>query len=273
MRAPSVRTTRFEGSAPRWRDRLTALSRPLYFFGGNGHADIRVQEARSIGLREGWFDLINVPYPSARSFDDLLEQLGSSEWATRPEGGWIYATGIGALVALSLRSKGAIRDIPLVLQGGVLWGLERRWFPKIMRIGPMPRLLASAFRSSWIRAHFVDKHFRSTPSPEFVEQFFDGYDDADAFANWFEWLRPDLLRRLENAFRSDPSALDNIRVWWGEKDTVVGPEELRVTQSALGVDWPLETFPTWGHYPMIDDPLTWSREVGLVLASAEAVSR
>ena len=62
---------------------------------------------------------------------------------------------------------------------------------------------------------------------------------------------------MERQFRAHPEALENITVWRGGRDRVVGLKELRWTEEALGVRWPVQTFPEWGHYPMMDDPQGW----------------
>ena len=60
------------------------------------------------------------------------------------------------------------------------------------------------------RRRFAAKHFHTTPSPAFLERFFDGYDDPEAFAAWFDWLTPALLRKLERELAARPSALDDL---------------------------------------------------------------
>lgn len=246
----------------------------VLILGGNGHAPVRLEAARARLVELGSpFEIVELRYPRADTFDELLVGLESAIDAA-PEGAPLYATGIGGLVALALRARGALRSgvagspRRLVLQGAVLWGLESRWFPRIMRIGPAPRWLAAAFRSSLVQRRFAARHFRSSPAPEFLREFFAGYDDAGAFASWFDWLTPALLRRLEVELPRSPGALDGIELWWGEQDTVVGLEEARVTERALGVRLPVRTFPEWGHYPMIDDPEGWVREVSGVVADA-----
>jgi pimeloyl-ACP methyl ester carboxylesterase len=246
----------------------------VLFLAGNGHDPVRLEPVRAVLEREERFELVVLEYASVETFDALLESLESQtrRIASKHDIRLVYATGIGALVALALRARGSLQDWPLVLQGGVLWGLEQRWFPRIMRIGPMPRLLAFAFGNKLIRARFAAKHLNSERSPEFLERFFEGYRDARAFENWFRWLTPALLRHLEQKLIGNPPALANIQAWWGEHDHVVGPEELRVTERALNFEFQLRRFAGWGHYPMIDDPEGWTREVSDVLEKAGALS-
>ena len=44
-----------------------------------------------------------------------------------------------------------------------------------------------------------------------------------------------------------------------------------MTERALGHTFPLETFSDWGHYPMIDDPVGWAREVARALEAARSL--
>lgn len=241
---------------------------------GNGHHPVRLEGARAtLRSRGAPFELAELAYPRADSFDALLESLAVSTeaWGAGRPLAPVYATGIGGLVALSLRARGALLGRPLVLQGAVLWGLEGRLFPRVMRVGPMPRLLAAAFTLGAVRRHFARRHFLVPHDPDWTERFFAGYADAQAFADWFDWLTPRLLRELERELPRTPGALDDIEFWWGERDTVVGVEELRVSERALGTSFPLRTFPAWGHYPMCDDPEGWITEVSRVVDTAGAL--
>jgi pimeloyl-ACP methyl ester carboxylesterase len=141
-----------------------------------------------------------------------------------------------------------------------------------MRFPGLPRLLAAAFRLGVVRRRFVARHFLKEHPREFIDAFFAGYHDAGAFASWFDWLRPGLLRRLEGEIARSPAALEGVEAWWGGRDHVVTVEELRHTERALGVSVPLRVFPQWGHYPMIDDPEGWVAEVERVVAAPRDVS-
>jgi pimeloyl-ACP methyl ester carboxylesterase len=102
-------------------------------------------------------------------------------------------------------------------------------------------------------------------------RFFEGYARCSALPDFFAWLTPDLLRRLEADFAARPEALGNIAVWWGERDTIVPVKELAWTEAALGVTWPVRLFPAWGHYPMIDDPSSWVRALSDAVEAASSL--
>lgn len=254
----------------------------LLFFGGNGHSSARLDAARRAqgDLDAPRIELASVPYPGfegrprAPDFETFLDSVAevcSSRLARDPARRTVvYATGVGGLLVLSLRARGALRDVPVVLQAPVLWGLERRWMPRLMRLGLAQIALRRAFASPLFQRRFASKHFRVPPPPEVLRAFFDGYARCAALPDFFEWLTPALLRRLEARHAEDPALLDGVRVLWGEDDTVVPPRELAWTERALGVKLDVTLVPGWGHYPMIDDPAGWLREVSRV-AGAGAI--
>jgi hypothetical protein len=251
----------------------------VLFFGGNGHCAARLAAVRAV-LDKGPaapFELVDLPYPgfegrpSAAGREAFLEACAraASPMAAR-EDVLVYATGIGALFAVTLRARRQLGTHPLVLQGPVLWGLERRWMPRIARAGlasVIPRLFAwPSFQRDFVRRHFV-----TTPDDAARSAFFDGYARCTAAADLFRWCGPSWLREVERTVARDPGGLDGTFVWWGARDRVVGPSELRWTERALGVRWPERAFEAWGHYPMIDDPEGWVRAVAATVPAGPAV--
>lgn len=248
----------------------------VLFLGGNGHAPWRLRAACSVLEREFGevLALHDVPLAGfdgrsrASSFEDFLDQLEQQVARLGGElpGTTIYATGVGGLYALGLRARGRLASTPLILQGPVLWGLEQRRFPRIMRALPAgPQLLQRLFRVPAVQRRFARKHFERELEPTELNSFFEGYERATSFADMFDWLTPEWLRSMEQQLGEHPEALDGIEFWWGELDHVVGPDELERTERALGRSFPVRRFPGWGHYPMIDDPVGWARELARVV--------
>ncbi|HEY1375561.1 MAG TPA: alpha/beta hydrolase [Gemmataceae bacterium] len=254
------------------------MSRQVVFFGGNGHAAARLAPARAALARAGSpFALREVEYPGfedrprAATFDDFLDalipQVAEADGETL-----LHGTGIGGLIALCLRARGVAVGVPLLLQAPILWGLERRWFPRLMRLGLAP-LIGPVFRRRWFQRRFMRKQFLRPPPPELQAAFFAGYDRCTAAADFFRWLTPALLRRLERAFADRPAARNQVRVWWGRRDAVVSLDELEATPVAMRAGWPVRVFPDWGHYPMVESPEAWVEAVGNELAAVEPVPR
>jgi pimeloyl-ACP methyl ester carboxylesterase len=238
----------------------------VVFLGGNGHCAARLAGAREALVREG-LRLIDLRYPGfegrarAKDLEAFLE-IVSDEVNASHEGhlpAIVYATGIGGLIALCLRARGELLDVPLLLQAPVLWGLEHRWMPRLMRLRAAQAAVSRVFAADLFQRRFVRRHFMRPPSPEATAAFFDGYARCAALPDLFAWLTPDLLRHLERQLAAQPGSLRRVSVWWGGRDRVVTPREMKWTERALGTIWPLSVFPDWGHYPMLDEPAAWAR--------------
>lgn len=261
------------------------MERRVFYLGGNGHCAARLAPARAALARLSLtqqvrpFELVDVPYPGfegrprALDFETFLTTVAAvvtSANEVREE--LVYATGIGGLLALCIRARGEWRERPLLFQAPVLWGLEHRLMPKVMRLGCARFLLGRLFATSFFQARFVRRQFEKPLAPETRAAFFEGYARCTALPDFFAWLTPRLLRRLEVQLASRREALNDITVWWGGQDQVVDLRELDWTEKALRARWPLRTFPSWGHYPMLDEPEDWVRALDHVLAEPGALS-
>jgi pimeloyl-ACP methyl ester carboxylesterase len=261
------------------------MDRRLLYLGGNGHCTARLAPARTALARLtdetplASFDLVEAPYPGfegrprAHDLEQFLNALSASIEAAggRAKTAILYGTGIGGLFALCLRARGEWMETPLLLQAPVLWGLEHRLMPRVMRFAPARRVLGFLFASAWFQRHFAARQFERPLAPEARDAFFAGYASCAALPDLFAWVTPRLLRRLEVQFAAHPEALRRIECWWGGRDRVVSLQELAWTEKALGTRWPVRTFPHWGHYPMIDEPEEWVRALSDVLATPESI--
>ena len=234
--------------------------------GGNGHSAARLAPAQQVlaGRADAPFALVDVPYPGfeerprAQCLDAFLDGVNAFVVARAREGcAVVYGTGIGGLLALCLRARGQLLNIPIIMQGPVLWGLEKRLMPRVLRFPPAQSLLLPLFTTRPFQRRFVGKYFTHPPSDAMQQAFFDGYARCTAAPDFFRWLTPDLLRGLEHDFAAHPERLNDITMWWGRQDKVVGLSELHWTEAALKRQFPLQTFDRWGHYPLIDDAEDW----------------
>ena len=234
--------------------------------GGNGHCAARLLAARAAleGMPEP-LTLFDIPYPgfegrpAAGTFDGFLDSLAGYFHALTGEGHLVYGHGIGGLFALCLRARGELLSTPLLLQGPVLWGLERRMMPRLMRLAPLRAQLPLLFQNRAFQDRFVRRYFLRPLSETMHRDFFAGYAQCAALSDFFRWLNPSLLRELEQGFKTHPDRLKNLLVWIGEKDRVVGMNEVLWARAALGAWIPVGAISDWGHYPMLDDPKDWIR--------------
>ena len=257
-------------------------SRPtVLYFGGNGHAPVRLDAARTLLAAvpdDRRLDIVDVIYPgfagraAARDFEGFLRGIEDAVHTVldRRDDVFVHATGVGAMVVLAMRARDVLIGRRTVFLGPVLWGLERRRFPQLMRIPLVGRVAEGLLRLPPMQRRFERTHFRHPVTREFSEAFFAGYSQCRHFTDLFRWFTPSFLRQLEIDLASRDGALDDIELWWGAGDSVVGEREADVTDAALGVSWPRRTFPEWGHYPMIDDAPRWVEELQRALATAPA---
>jgi pimeloyl-ACP methyl ester carboxylesterase len=251
------------------------MRRIILHLGGNGHASVRLEPARR-ALGRVWPDveLVDVPYPGfegrpgVASWEGFLDDLARSIRSLEVQPLAAYASGVGALVALGLRARGELEGVPLIFQGAVLWGLEERWFPWLMRFRPARGWLQAAFAIPRFQRRFARKQFQVEHDPAMLARFFEGYAACSAFGDFFDWLAPGYLRTLEQAFAARPDRFQGVTVWLGGRDHVVGLAEVEATRRAIAVDWPVVTFPTWGHYPALDVPEEWADALRRALAPA-----
>jgi alpha-beta hydrolase superfamily lysophospholipase len=235
------------------------MSARVTFFGGNGHCAARLDAARRAAAGGG-IEIDEVAYPGfeGRPRAETLEAFLNAAARAADGATFVYATGIGGLIALALRARGALAGARLVLQAPVLWGLEHRLMPRLMRQAAVRRAAQALFTSRAFQAAFARRYFERPLSADERAAFFDGYARCAAMTDLFASFTPAFLRDLETRLHADPTPREPIEVWWGGRDRVVTPDELRFTERALGVRWPVRAFPAWGHYPMIDVPAEWA---------------
>jgi pimeloyl-ACP methyl ester carboxylesterase len=247
------------------------------FLGGNGHSTERLEPARR-AINELGLPLVidDAPYPGFEnrprvgSFEEFLDVTASLTLLPIPT--IIYGTGIGGLIALSLRARGIWKSLPLLLQAPVLWGLERRLMPRIMRLG-LARYYDRITSARVWQNHFARTRFLKPLSPEMRKAFFGGFAQCRCGGDFFDWLTPALLRSLERRHAETPAVFDNVHFWWGARDRVVSLEELSVSNKALRTSFSPRVFAEWGHYPMIDSPGEWVKEVNDAVATIGAIPR
>jgi pimeloyl-ACP methyl ester carboxylesterase len=238
--------------------------RGVLFLGGNGHCSARLAPARP-ALAAAQVDLVELLYPGfdgrprANDLEAFLQGVSEQAKTAVGNGAVVYATGIGGLIALCLRARGDLLRAPLLLQAPVLWGLERRLMPRLMRLRVARAAASRLFATAAFQRRFVRRHFMRATSDETRAAFFEGYARCAAFPDLVAWFTPGFLRHLGTRLVEKPETLQRVSVWWGGRDRIVTTDELRLTEASLGTTWPLRVFPDWGHYPMIDDPDGWAR--------------
>ncbi len=256
------------------------LMRVVLFFGGNGHAGARLAPARAVldGMgKDAPFEIVAIPYPgfegrpSASDREAFLDACAgaASRWAARDDV-LVYATGIGALFAVALRAQRRLAAHPLPPPGSRSVG-PRAALDAANRSGRAGTRHPTPVRLAPLPAPLRPPSLRRAPHPRADVGVLRGVRTMRGHRRPVPLVPPVLAARPRGSGRCGPAALAGVEVWWGGRDRVVGPSELRWTERAIGVRWPERTFAAWGHYPMIDDPEGWVRALAATATTGPAV--
>ena len=186
---------------------------------------------------------------SVRDYADWIVEHIAAE--SRPR--VLLGTGIGGSFALDAAQRHAERIDGLLLHAPVGTRLDTRLFPRLMRRPAIRRLGRRLIASPWTRPLFRRLLFREALPRDYVRRFFEAYRHCAAFEQMFEIIHPawfDGLRPVEL-----PAAL-----LWGERERVLHVDQLEDYRRLL--DEPeIRRVPGWDHFPMIEQPEEFIREV------------
>jgi pimeloyl-ACP methyl ester carboxylesterase len=163
--------------------------------------------------------------------------------------------GIGGSIALQLGQREARDADALILHAPVGPLLDRRRFPRLMRLPGMRGLVRGllvnrALRPWWTRKLF-DGASPEGPMPQADrDAFFAGYAHCAAFAAMFDLITPAWFAALR------PIDLPGV-LWWGERDGVLRSGHAELLRPLLPRARVLIE-PGWAHFPMLDRPRAYA---------------
>ncbi|MBY0374429.1 MAG: alpha/beta hydrolase [Bryobacteraceae bacterium] len=161
--------------------------------------------------------------------------------------------GIGGSLALEFLQHHAPALDAVILHAPVGAHLDRRLFPKLMSLPGARRLGQSLFASPLTRPLFRRLLFSRPVPADFLDRFFDEYDQCTAFGQMFDLITARWFASLA------PVSLPAFLVW-GERERVLSADQLPaflrllpLAESRLVSDW--------DHFPMIEQPEEYAREI------------
>ncbi len=167
----------------------------------------------------------------------------------------LLGTGIGGSMILEYVQHYASHVAGIILHAPVGTRLDSRRFPWLMSLPGMKALGQYVFSSPITRPIFKRLLFADhTQIPEnYLNRFFDEYRRSEAFgqmfdiitANWYDNLQPSSI----------PTAL-----LWGERERVLSMDHVADYQELLP-DNIVRIIPDWDHFPMIEQPEEYAKEV------------
>ena len=168
----------------------------------------------------------------------------------------VLGHGVGGAIALELAQVAAPAIDGLVLHAPVGARLRSRRFPRLMALPGARALGRRAFAARGLRPLWRRLLFTRPVPPERLERFFAEYADSPSFARLFDLVTPEWFESLRPVHV--PAAL-----LWGERDRVLDVDQVGDFRPLL--PGCLVSLPgRWGHFPMIEDPEAYAREVAAV---------
>jgi pimeloyl-ACP methyl ester carboxylesterase len=186
------------------------------------------------------------------AFAQHLERLVDAE----PRPRLLLGHGIGASIALELAQTSPGSADGFIFHAPVGARLESRWFPRLMRLPGARTLGRRLFAASLLRPFWRARLFRHPVPASYLERFFEEYRSCAVFGSMFDLLTAEWFRGLK--------PIDaKTALLWGERDSVLGVDQAAAFRPLL--PGALVSFPgRWGHFPMIDAPEAYAREIAAI---------
>ena len=226
---------------------------------GNGGGGFRFDLSKSLFSKN-----INFYSPSLPGFDCKKKQTKSltiKEYANwlgdyllkikRPN--IIMGHGLGGVFVLEFLQKYAHLVDGVILHSIVGANLNKRIFPKLMKLPKIAFLVKILIASPLFRPFISKKFFQTKIDPNYERMFFEAFGKCEAFENMFQIINYSWFKALS------PINLPTTFLW-GEKDWILKPNEINEFQKLFSNSSKL-IIPDWDHFPMIDQPDSYALEI------------
>lgn len=226
---------------------------------GNGGGAFRFARAEPFVPDEVSFRPITLPgfadvprdpaLKNLADYADLLRDTLSDE----PRPVVLLGHGIGGSIALEFVQRHANAIDALILHAPVGARLDSRRFPKLMKPRPV-RELAKLIISSKPTRPLIKRLLFDGPVPDwYADRFFEEYRRCTVFSQMFDLITADWFDDLE------PARIPSVLLW-GENERVLNVDHIR-DYEALLPDAERRIVPDWDHFPMIEHPKEYAREI------------
>lgn len=226
---------------------------------GNGGGGFRFDMAKSLFPKN-----INFNNPTLPGFDiknKTAERLSINEYADwladymrniqRPS--ILMGHGLGGVFILEFLQKHAALVDGVILHSIVGANLNKRIFPKLMKLPGVAFIAKNLIASSLFRPIFRRRFFQNKIDSNFEKIFFDAFGKCEAFESMFHQIDYSWFKKL---IPIDVPAT----FLWGEKDWILKPSEINELKKIFPCHSKL-IIPGWDHFPMIDQPESYAFEV------------
>lgn len=170
-----------------------------------------------------------------------------------PRPNFIMGHGLGGVFVLEFLQKYAYLIDGVILHSIVGANLNKRIFPKLMKLPKVAFLIKSLIANPTFRPIISKKFFQNKIDSNYEKIFFEAFGKCEVFENMFQLINYSWFKSLSKIH------LPTIFLW-GEKDWILKPNEIRELQSIFSNSSKI-IIPDWDHFPMIDKPESYAYEI------------
>ena len=226
---------------------------------GNGGGGFRFDLVRPL-----FPDNVNFHNPSLPGFDcnkKHTKKLTIKEYADWladyisdiPRPNILMGHGLGGVFILEFLQKYSYLVDGVILHSIVGANLNKRIFPKLMKLPKVAFLIKNLIASPAFRPIISRKFFQNKIDSNYEKLFFEAFGKCEVFENMFQIINYSWFRSLSKIH------LPTIFLW-GEKDWILSPNEINELQSLFQNSSKL-IISDWDHFPMIDKPESYVSEI------------
>lgn len=222
----------------------------LHGNGGGGYRFHRVEPFLAADLD---FYAVTLPGFGFAAKDPQLDGLaGYARWLHQqvvndtPRPRYLLGHGIGgSLVCEYLQHYPDAVD-GVILHAPVGADLDRRWFPRLMRLPGMRPLAQWMLSAPVLRPVWSRLLFRQPLPREVLRRFFAEYRACQVFGELFDWITANWFQALR------PMSVPAV-ILWGDKERVLRSGQAAAFE-ALFTHHHRLVVPGWDHFPMLETP-------------------
>ena len=226
---------------------------------GNGGGGFRFDLARPL-----FPDNVNFHNPSLPGFDCNKKQTKKltikeyADWLADyisdvPRPNILMGHGLGGVFVLEFLQKYSYLVDGVILHSIVGANLNKRIFPKLMKLPMVAFLIKNLIASPAFRPIISRKFFQNKIDSNYEKLFFQAFGKCEVFENMFHIINYSWFKSLSKIH------LPTIFLW-GEKDWILTPNEINELQSLFQNSSKL-IISDWDHFPMIDKPESYVSEI------------
>lgn len=191
------------------------------------------------------------PDPGIRSLKGFADWLASEVVADAPRPRYLLGHGIGGSIACEFLQHHRHLVDGVILHAPVGAHLDRRWFPRLMRLPGMRPLAQWMLGTPLLTPLWRRLLFRRPVPREVLRRFFAEYRACTIFGQLFDWINASWFHGLQ---RVDVPTI----LLWGEKERVLRSGQAEAFARLLPTHQRV-LVPDWDHFPMLETPDDYAR--------------